>query len=83
MNVVIQGKSMHQESVQAFVQARGQRPEWPGIEERIRPTTIEAGYHLQAAVHARLVAAGDARVGWKAGSTSASGQRGFGLQEPV
>ena len=74
---------MHQESVQAFVQARGHQPEWPGIKEHLRPKTIEDGYRLQAAVHARLVAAGNARVGWKVGSTSASGQRGFGLREPV
>jgi 2-keto-4-pentenoate hydratase len=75
--------SMQQESVQAFVQARGQRPGWADIAQRLRPATIEDGYRLQAAVHAQLVAGGDARVGWKVGSTSASGQRGFGLHEPV
>jgi 2-keto-4-pentenoate hydratase len=75
--------SMHQDSVQAFVQARGQQPEWPGMDERLRPTTIEDGYRLQAAVHAQLGAAGNSRVGWKVGSTSAAGQRAFGLQEPV
>jgi 2-keto-4-pentenoate hydratase len=81
--VVKQGMSMQQASVQAFVQARGQQPEWPGIEEQLRPTTVQDGYRLQAAVHAQLVAAGNSRVGWKVGSTSAAGQRAFGLQEPV
>jgi 2-keto-4-pentenoate hydratase len=74
---------MNQESIQAFVQARGRRPGWRNIETRLRPATIEDSYRLQHAVHARLAAAGDAFVGWKVGSTSASGQRGFGLQEPV
>jgi 2-keto-4-pentenoate hydratase len=75
--------SMNQESVQAFVQARTHRPEWPNIEQSLRPTTIEDGYRLQAAVHERLATEGDKRVGWKVGSTSASGQKGFGIQEPV
>jgi len=74
---------MHQDSIEAFVSARGQRPAWPGIDEALRPKTIEDGYRLQNAIHDRLIAAGDARVGWKVGSTSASGQRGFGLSEPV
>jgi 2-keto-4-pentenoate hydratase len=74
---------MNDESVQAFVQARGRRPGWPDIEARLRPATIAEAYRLQVAVHERLEAAGDALVGWKVGSTSASGQRGFGLQEPV
>jgi 2-keto-4-pentenoate hydratase len=81
--VVKQGVFMHQENVCAFVQARGRRPGWPGIEERFRPATIHDAYRLQDAVHAQLVAAGDARVGWKVGSTSAAGQHGFGLREPV
>ena len=34
-------------------------------------------------VHDRVAATGDSRVGWKVGSTSAAGQRGFGLTEPV
>jgi 2-keto-4-pentenoate hydratase len=74
---------MNQESVQAFVQARCRRPGWHEIDASLRPETIEDGYHLQHAVHAQLAAAGDIRVGWKVGSTSASGQRGFGLREPV
>jgi 2-keto-4-pentenoate hydratase len=74
---------MNQDSVQAFVEARGRRPCWQNIETRLRPVTIEDAYRLQHAVHARLAAAGDAFVGWKVGSTSASGQRGFGLREPV
>jgi 2-keto-4-pentenoate hydratase len=76
-------QAMNQDSIDAFVGARGRRPAWPGIEEALRPTTIEDGYCLQNAIHARLMAAGDARVGWKVGSTSAAGQRGFGLREPV
>ena len=74
---------MRQESIDAFVRARGQRPAWPGIDPALRPGTIADGYRLQAAIHDRLAAAGDARVGWKVGSTSAAGQRGFGLTEPV
>jgi 2-keto-4-pentenoate hydratase len=77
------GIQMDQENVDAFVRARRLRPAWPGIDDRLRPTSIAEGYRLQDAVHARLAAAGDARVGWKVGSTSASGQRGFGLSEPV
>jgi 2-keto-4-pentenoate hydratase len=74
---------MNQDSVQAFFGARNKRPRWPAIDARLRPATIEAGYKLQNAVHARVSGAGDVRVGWKVGSTSAAGQRGFGLQEPV
>jgi 2-keto-4-pentenoate hydratase len=74
---------MNQETVQAFVQARGRRPDWPGIDPQLRPGTVEDAYRLQHAVHAQVAAAGNARVGWKVGSTSASGQRGFGLHEPV
>jgi 2-keto-4-pentenoate hydratase len=80
---VKQGMSMNQESIQAFVQARTHRPGWPGLEQSLRPTTIEDGYRLQAAIHARLEAEGDKCVGWKVGSTSASGQKSFGIQEPV
>jgi 2-keto-4-pentenoate hydratase len=75
--------SMNEESVQAFVRARSKRPGWPDIAARLRPATIADGYRLQDAVHRRLAATGDTRIGWKVGSTSASGQRGFGLQEPV
>src|SRR5262249_25867975 len=48
-----------------------------------RPATIDDGYRLMHAVHDRVEARGDARIGWKVGSTSAAGQRGFGLTEPV
>ncbi|HET6605192.1 MAG TPA: hypothetical protein VFG62_00900 [Rhodopila sp.] len=74
---------MHQESTQAFFAARSVRPGWPAIVEELRPTTIEEAYRLQRAVHDRVAATGNARVGWKVGSTSAAGQRGFGLTEPV
>jgi 2-keto-4-pentenoate hydratase len=79
----MRGKFMNQESVQAFVEARGRRPGWSAIAPPLRPSTIEDGYRLQAAVHDRLAAGGDGRVGWKVGCTSAGGQRGFGLREPV
>jgi 2-keto-4-pentenoate hydratase len=81
--IIKRGGFMNEASVQAFVQARGKRPDWPDIDARLRPVTIADGYRLQDAVHRRLAIAGDARVGWKVGSTSASGQRGFGLHEPV
>jgi 2-keto-4-pentenoate hydratase len=71
------------ESVQAFAAARRRRPAWPGIEQRLRPASIADGYRLQREIHAHLAAAGDALLGWKVGSTSATGQRGFGLTEPV
>ena len=74
---------MDQSSVAAFLEARGRRPAWPDIEARLRPATIEDGYRLQDAVHRLAVARGDARMGWKVGSTSAAGQKGFGLREPV
>src|ERR1700677_1276667 len=74
---------MNEETVQAFVDPRRIRPDWPNIPAQLRPATIEDGYRLQDAIHHRLNAAGDALVGWKVGSTSASGQRGFGLHEPV
>jgi 2-keto-4-pentenoate hydratase len=74
---------MNQDSVLAFAEARGRRPGRPEIAVALRPATIGEAYRLQDAVHRMAVAQGDARVGWKAGSTSAAGQRGFGLQEPV
>lgn len=74
---------MNHDSIQAFVDARRQRPDWSGIAEALRPATIDDGYRLQAAIHDRIAAAGDRRVGWKVGATSAAGQRGFGLGEPV
>ncbi len=74
---------MNQESTQVFLAARGVRPGWPMIADDLRPATIEDGYRLQHAVHDRVAASGDVRVGWKVGSTSAAGQRGFGLSEPV
>jgi 2-keto-4-pentenoate hydratase len=74
---------MNQESIQAFLAARGIRPGWPVIASHLRPATIEDGYRLMHAVHDQAEAGGDARIGWKVGSTSAAGQRGFGLTEPV
>jgi 2-keto-4-pentenoate hydratase len=72
-----------QDSVTAFVDARSKRPNAPLIDPSLRPKTLDDAYRLQAAIHQRLIASGDTRVGWKVGSTSAAGQRGFGLSEPV
>jgi 2-keto-4-pentenoate hydratase len=74
---------MTQNAAQAFVDIRTQRPAWPGVPDALRPKTIEEGYRLQQAVHDRLAAQGDPRVGWKIGSTSAAGQQAFGITEPV
>ncbi len=70
-------------SIAAFAAAHGQRPSWPGIDGSLRPASIEDAYRLQQAVHRRIAESGDARVGWKVGSTSAGSQKGFGLGEPV
>ena len=56
---------------------------WTPIAPALRPATIADGYRLQRLVHERLSASGNPRVGWKIGSTSAAGQRVFGLTEPV
>jgi 2-keto-4-pentenoate hydratase len=69
--------------VEVFIAARAQRPSWPGIAEHLKPATIADAYTLQGAIHAGLRARGVTRVGYKVGSTSAAGQRAFGLQEPV
>lgn len=74
---------MNDDSVRTFAEAHAMRPNWPEIDARLRPATIEDGYRLQAAVHDQLAKAGDPRVGWKVASTSAAGQRGFGLSEPA
>ncbi len=74
---------VHPEAVRHFVAARAQRPDWPAVPAHLRPATVDDGYALQAAVHAALAAAGIARVGYKVGSTSPSGQRSFGLDEPA
>ena len=74
---------MTQPSIEAFLTAHGQRPAWPGMAPELRPASIPDAYRLLHAVHDRLDAAGNRRMGWKVGSTSAAGQRIWGLSEPV
>jgi len=68
-----------EDQIETFVAARGLRPSWPEIAHGLRPQTIAEGYRLQNSIHDRI----GGRVGYKVGSTSAAGQRVFGLQEPV
>lgn len=68
-----------QEAVASFLAARSKRPPWTGVPEAHRPATVEEGYRLQAMVHEAL----GGPIGYKVGSTSAAGQRAFGLNEPV
>lgn len=74
---------MTSQPIEAFLAAHAKRPAWPGMDAELRPGTIADAYRLQHAVHDRLTAAGNARKGWKVGSTSAAGQRIWGLSEPV
>src|ERR1700754_5141237 len=71
------------DAVSAFVTARASRPHWPEVPVALRPTSIPEGYHLQRAIHERLVEQGVWRIGYKIGSTSAVNQRPWGLTEPV
>lgn len=75
--------SIQDDRIRAFAEAFRRRPLPPDIPEHLRPRTIADAYSLQRAVHEHLRAEGEARVGYKVGSTSAAGQRGFGLHEPV
>ncbi len=70
-------------SVDAFVAARAERPGWPGVAPWLRPLSIADGYRLQQAVHAETAARGDRRLGWKVASTTAAGQKTFGITEPA
>jgi 2-keto-4-pentenoate hydratase len=74
---------MTQPSIEAFLTAHGQRPAWPGIAPDLRPASIPDAYRLLHAVHDRISASGNKCLGWKVGSTSAAGQRIWGLTEPV
>jgi 2-keto-4-pentenoate hydratase len=69
--------------VESFVAARDARPRLVGVPAGHSPTSIDEGYALQAAVHATLERRGDKRLGYKVGSTSASGQAALGLREPI
>lgn len=71
------------EMVASFLHARSERPRWLPVPTPLRPRTIEQGYRVQRAVHDALEATGSRRVGYKVGATSRSGQRSFGLDEPV
>jgi len=75
--------SIQDDSICAFAEAFRRRPLPPDIPQHLRPRTIAAAYHLQRAVHEHLRAEGEARIGYKVSSTSAAGQRSFGLHEPV
>jgi 2-keto-4-pentenoate hydratase len=75
--------SIQDDSIRAFVEARSRRPLPPEIPQHLRPRTIAESYRLQRAIHEHLRADGETRVGYKIGSTSAAGQRNFGLNEPV
>jgi len=72
-----------EESVSAFVEARSAPPRWSCVPKNLRPATVDDGYRLQRAIHQRLGMRGISRVGYKIGSTSAAGQRVFGLSEPI
>ena len=75
---------MNQETIQAFVQARTRRPAWFGIDPPLRPTSIDDAYRLPSRHPRPTRSPGrQTKVGWKVGSTSASGQKAFGIQEPV
>ncbi len=71
------------EAIERFVRIRRDRPAWPGVPDGLRPSSIEDGYALQAAVHERLAASGDRRAGYKIGATTPRGQQRFGISQPV
>ncbi len=54
---------MTQPSIEAFLAAHGQRPAWPGMAEELRPGSIPDAYRLLHAVHDRLGAVGNPRLG--------------------
>jgi len=68
-----------EEAIRAFLAARERRPGWTSIAPALRPTSVADGYRLQGAIHERLGAAGDRRLGWKVGSTAPAGQKVFSL----
>jgi 2-keto-4-pentenoate hydratase len=72
-----------EDAVASFIDARTERPRWPGVPAHLRPATVADAYRLQQAIHRRLGAQGVARLGYKIGSSSAASQRPFGLDEPV
>jgi 2-keto-4-pentenoate hydratase len=71
------------QAAEAFISARKQRPEWPGIPPALRPRTVNDGYRLQKRIHEKLDAKGVKRVGYKVAATTKMGQQPFGLAEPA
>jgi 2-keto-4-pentenoate hydratase len=66
-----------------FLASRADRPRWIPVPPELRPRTIEEGYGIQKAAHEAMERSGKRLVGYKVGSTSKSGQRVYGLTEPV
>jgi hypothetical protein len=64
-----------EEAVRGFLSARKRRPGWTPIAPALRPTSVADGYRLHGAIHERLSAAGDRRLGWKVGSTALAEQK--------
>ena len=72
-----------EEAIRAFLAARERRPGWTSIAPALRPTSVADGYRLQGAIHERLGAAGDRRLGWKVGSTAPGRTEGLQPRDPV
>lgn len=71
------------DDVDPFLRSRSFRPYWGPVVPERRPRDMREGYRLQHGIHAALAARGIAQAGYKIGCTSAAGQRGFGLDEPI
>ncbi|MCK0209949.1 hypothetical protein MWN33_18105 [Starkeya koreensis] len=71
------------DEIDAFLRSREARPHWGAIPPERRPHDLAEGYRLQHRIHAALAARGTTHAGYKIGCTSAAGQRGFGLDEPI
>jgi 2-keto-4-pentenoate hydratase len=69
--------------ITSFLDSRADRPRWISVPPELRPRTIEEGYSLQKAVHEAMKRNSKQLVGYKVGTTSESGQRVYGLTEPV
>jgi 2-keto-4-pentenoate hydratase len=69
--------------ITGFLDSRADRPRWIPVPPELRPRTIEEGYGIQKAVHEAMERNGKRLAGYKVGSTSKSGQRVYGLTEPV
>jgi 2-keto-4-pentenoate hydratase len=69
--------------IDGFLRTRRARPKWIAIAPELRPKSMEEGYQVQKAIHERLDATGPTLLGYKVGSTTAAGQKIFGIGEPV